>query len=84
MLRLALYRLRFKDGHCSSSEFSQVGIDVKVPLLKVPLPNTTGHKTSISQNYWLENKLVLVITCSGRQFVINCPNAFLKILKLPE
>ena len=41
MLRLALYRLRFKDGHCSSSEFSQVGIDDEVPLLKVPLPNTT-------------------------------------------
>ena len=27
---------------------------------------------------------VLVITCLGGQFVINCPSAVLKILKLPQ
>ena len=29
-------------------------------------------------------QLVLVITCLGGRFAINCPSAFLKILKLPE
>ena len=28
--------------------------------------------------------LVLVITCLGSRFGINCPSAFLKILKLPK
>ena len=30
------------------------------------------------------SKLVLVITCLGGRFKINCPSAFLKILILPE
>ena len=33
--------------------------------------------------YLFEGVLVLVITCLGRQFEINCLSAFLKILKLP-
>ena len=35
---------------------SHVGIDV--PLPNVPLSKTTGHATSTSQNYRLENKLL--------------------------
>ena len=30
------------------------------------------------------SQLVLVTTCLGRRFRINCPRAFLKILKLPK
>ena len=32
----------------------------------------------------LAKSIVLVITCLGGQFGINCPSTFLKILKLPE
>ena len=35
-----------------------MGIDVEVPLSKVPLSKTTGHTTLTFQNYRLENKLL--------------------------
>ena len=39
---------------------------------------------SMSCNLLAKSQLVLVITCLGGQFGINCPSVFLNILILPE
>ena len=42
------------------------------------------YKHSDNHTGQFSGQLVLVIKCLGRLFRINCPRAFLKILKLPE
>ena len=67
-------------------EFFRGYLDESLISLKFRFLRIISLDYKLSDNHTGQpsGQLVLVITCLGGLFGINCPRAFLKILKLPE
>ena len=77
--QLSRLEIRFHVFRCSAIPQKRFITVIIITIIIIIISSNSNMTVIII----ITNKLILVITCLGRRFEINCPRAFLEILGLP-
>ena len=73
------FKTRFSENIQASNPYAYCGVSEFLRTAIKEQPGTTASLLPLLLSLVTVIKLVLVITCLGGQFGINCPSGFLKI-----